>query len=103
MSIQALDHLRTAVQETWPTSAIGHEETQRSWQQDILFEIEQIESVAQKLVVACEVALQYFEDTRHGREWTQNGGLEAENLRSALAEARGEQLDGEETEDADGD
>ena len=103
MSIQALDHLRIAVQETWPTPAIGHEETQENWQQEILCQLEHIESVAQKLIDACEVALQYFEDTRHGREWTQNGGLEAENLRSALAEARGEQPDGEEAEDADGD
>jgi hypothetical protein len=36
------------------------------------------------VVEAIEAALNYFEDTRHGKEWIETGGVEAELLHGAL-------------------
>lgn len=40
--------------------------------------------VSPAVVEAMEAALHYFEDTRHGKEWIESGGIEADELRSAL-------------------
>lgn len=42
------------------------------------------------VVEAIEAALSYFEDTRHGKEWIETGGVEAEMLRGALNSLRAE-------------
>jgi hypothetical protein len=42
------------------------------------------------VVEAIEVALNYFEDTRHGKEWIEAGGVEAKMLREALNALRAE-------------
>lgn len=44
--------------------------------------------VADSLIEAAEIALNYFEDTRHGREWIESGGVEAAALRDALDKAK---------------
>jgi hypothetical protein len=36
------------------------------------------------IIDAIEAALNYFEDTRHGKEWIETGGVEAKMLREAL-------------------
>lgn len=43
--------------------------------------------IALVLLAACETALAYFEDTRHGREWIESGGMEAAELRAAICKA----------------
>lgn len=47
---------------------------------------------APELLAACRLALDYFNETRNGREWRDNGGEEPMVLRDAInkAEGRGE-------------
>lgn len=47
---------------------------------------------APELLAACQAALDYFNETRSGREWRDNGGEEPDLLRAAInkAEGRGE-------------
>jgi len=42
------------------------------------------------VVEAIEAALDYFEETRHGKEWINTGGVEAKMLREALNALRAE-------------
>ena len=49
-------------------------------------------AAAPELLAACQAALDYFNETRSGREWRDNGGEEPDLLRAAInkAEGRGE-------------
>jgi hypothetical protein len=42
------------------------------------------------VIDAIEAALNYFEDTRHGKDWIETGGVEAKMLREALNTLRDE-------------
>jgi hypothetical protein len=46
-------------------------------------------AAAPDLLAACQSALDYFNETRSGREWRDNGGNEPDLLRSAVAKAKG--------------
>ena len=46
-----------------------------------------LHAAAPDLLAACVAVLSYFDQTRHGIEWSQQGGQEAEQLRAALAKA----------------
>lgn len=49
--------------------------------------IEAARAASRELLEACEIAINYFEDTRHGREWIESGGVEAKVLRKAIRNA----------------
>jgi len=44
---------------------------------------------AMELLAACQLALEYFNETRSGREWRDNGGEEPGVLRDAINKAEG--------------
>lgn len=46
-------------------------------------------AAAPELLAACRLALDYFNETRNGREWRDNGGEEPMVLRKAINEAEG--------------
>jgi|LakMenEpi03Aug12_release.lakeMendotaPanAssembly.Ray.scaffolds.fasta_scaffold298614_5 hypothetical protein len=46
-------------------------------------------AAAPDLLAACQLALDYFNETRNGREWRDNGGEEPGVLRDAINKAEG--------------
>ena len=46
-------------------------------------------AAAPELLAACHLALDYFNETRNGREWRDNGGEEPGVLRDAINKAEG--------------
>jgi hypothetical protein len=46
-------------------------------------------AAAPELLAACRMALDYFNETRNGRDWRDNGGEEPRVLATAIAKAEG--------------
>jgi hypothetical protein len=61
----------------------------REWRQPRCDDNAKLIAAAPELLAACRMALDYFNETRNGRDWRDNGGEEPRVLATAIAKAEG--------------